>query len=369
MALTATSITLALNYVTLTEPVKRIMNSLPKVLPAELYTRTAKVIGNKYRRFVFRPSRASARRTPYGAPPKSVAQTGAGSEDIVMISSSELIDAGTEVLELFMEYANYTVQNMAEMELDRRASDFAVRQQNLRTNCIHSAVAFGKIFFDSEGELSLTDVSASGGYTYDYKVPSGNRAAAGVNFADPSANIVNWIVGMQQQYLFDTGFKSAIVVCGKNVSSYLANNVQFQTFLRYNRALSDQYIQSGIMPQNADVLGWKWIFAHEAYFVKDDGTVAGVFDPDQITILPDLTPQMYDLKEGSVPVPKNFMTLAQDGDFNTLVRDLLSNQVHGAVRFAYGTALPFPQINMVQADNFYPDFKNPNTMYFIDSTP
>lgn len=369
MAATATSISVALNYVTLTEPVTRIMNTLPKVLPDELYTRTVNVLSNKYRRFVFRPSRASARLSPYGAPPKAVKQTGAGFEDIVMIHSSELIDAGTEVLELFMEYADYRVQDMANMELDRRAADFAVRQQNLRTNAIHSGVAFGKIFFDADGELSLTDQSASGGYTIDYKVPSGNRQAAGVNFADPSANIVNWIVSMQQAYLYATGQRSVYAVCGRNVSSYLANNTSFQAFLKYNRPLSDQYIQSGIMPQGAEVLGWKWIFAQDAYFVKDDGTVAGFFDPDQITLLPDLGPQNYNLVQGSVPVPKQFMTLASDGDFTSVVRQLLSNPVHGAVRFAYGTALPFPQINIVQADTFYPDWKNPNTMYFIDTTP
>ena len=89
MALTNTAIQLALNYVTLTEPVTRIMNTLPRVLPNELYTRTSNVIGNKYRRVVFRPTRQAARMTPYGSPPRAVRQTGAGIEDIVMIHSSE----------------------------------------------------------------------------------------------------------------------------------------------------------------------------------------------------------------------------------------------------------------------------------------
>ena len=230
-------------------------------------------------------------------------------------------------------------------------------------------VAFGKIFFDSLGELAMTDQSASGGITVDYKVPSANRAAAGVNFADASANIVNWLTGFQQSYLYATGERPVYAICGKNVSSYLANNTQFQNFLKYNRPLSDQYIQSGLMPQGSEVLGFKWIFAQDAYFVNDAGTVTGVFDPDQITFLPEMGANNYVLQQGSIPVPKQFMTLASDGDFTSVVRQLLNNPVHGAVRFAYGTALPIPQINIVQADTFYPDMKNPNKMHFIDTTP
>lgn len=369
MALTVTAIQAALNYVTLTAPVTRIMADLPKVLPPELYNRTNNIIGNKFRRIVFRPNRASARMSPYGAPPKAVKQTGAGVEDVVMIHSAELADAGTEVLELFMEYADYRAQEMAQMELDRRAMDFAVRQQNLRTTAIHSMVAFGKIFFDADGAIAMTDQTGSGGQTVDYKVPSGNRAAAGVNFSDPSANIVNWLTSFGVDYLRATGEKPVLAVCGRNVSTYLANNTQFQTYLRYNRVLADQYISSGIMPMGADVLGYKWLFAHDAYFVDEAGSTSGIFDPDQITFLPDMSANNYVLQQGSIPVPKQFQTLASDGDFTTVVRQLLNNPVHGAVRYAYGTALPFPNITIVQADTFYPDMKNPNKMYFIDTTP
>jgi hypothetical protein len=286
-----------------------------------------------------------------------------------MIHSSEQIDAGTEVLEMFMEYADTRMQNMAEQELDRRAKDFAVRQENLRTTCIHQLVANGKIFFDANGDLHSADHSGSGGYTVDYKVPAGNIAAAGVDFSNAASLIVNWIVGFQRQYLMDTGRMPKYAIAGKNVAQYLANNTSFKEFLRYNRPVSDQYIETGLVPSGSNILGMTWIFAHQAYFERADGTVLSIFPDDQITFLPDLTPDIYDLKLGSVPVPKQFLSFMSGGDFNTVIRDMMNNPQYGAVRFAYGTALPFPQITIVQADTFFPDLMNPNTMYLIDTTP
>lgn len=369
MAVTSSSIQVALNWATLTEPVTRVMNTLPRPLPEVLYTRTKNVPGHKYRRLVFRPSRKSARQTPYGAPPRQVPQTGAGFEDVVMIHSAEEIDCGIEVLEMYMAYEGMGVQSMANQELDRRSTDFGVRQQNLRNTCIHMSIANGKIFFDANGDLASTDQVASGGYTVDYKVPAGNIAAAGVNFSDPAALVVNWLVGFQRDYIMATGRPLKYAICGKNIAQYLAANTQFKEYLKYNRPISDAYIQTGLIPATMEILGVTWIFAHTAFFERADGTAVQIMPDDQITFLPELGPDMYQLMQGSVPVPKQFHAFQQGGDFNSIIREMLDNQQFGAVQFAYGTALPFPQIRMVQVDTFFPDWKNPNCLFLIDTTP
>jgi hypothetical protein len=373
MAQVTTSAAASLSWVPLTEPVTRVLADLPKPLPDILYKEGPKIPGNRYRRAVFRPSRLAARMTPYGAPPRTTPQTGAGFEDLVMIHSAEQADAGPEILEFFHNYEDYRVQQMAEQELDRRARDFAIRQMNLRNTCIHMGLSYGKIFFDKNGELDDTDTSESGsnagGYTLDYKVPAGNITATGVDFSNAAADIVGWVVGFKQTYMQATGRRHKYFICGKNVSGYLAKNTGFKEYLRYNRPVSDEYIRSGLIPSGVTILDTTWIFAQDAFFVKSSGSIVTAFGDDKIVALPEIDSTVYDLKIGSVPIPKSFMSFQSGGDFNSVIRDMLSNQGYGAVQFAYGTALPFPQITMVQADTFLPDWKNPNVIYILDSTP
>lgn len=373
MAQVATSAAAALSWVPLTEPVTRILAGLPKVLPDALYKEGTRIIGNKFRRMVFRPGRFSARMTPYGAPPRAVPQTGAGYEDLVMISSAELASAGPEILDFFHNYDNYQYQNMAEMELERRANDFASRQMNLRTSVIHMGMSYGKVYFDKNGDLDSTDTSPTGtdlgGYTLDYKIPAANIVATGVDFSSAAADIPTWVMGFKQTYVQQTGRRHKYFICGKNVAGYLAKNTLMQQYLVRNNVANAAYLKTGIVTSGMDMLDTTWIFAHEAFFVKADGTIVTVFGDDKIVALPELDSTVYDLKVGSVPVPKAFTGFQQQGDFNSILRETMSNPAYGAFQFAYGTLVPFPEITMVQGDNFLPDWKNPNLTWILDTTP
>jgi len=350
-----------------------VLNDLPKTLPDIFYREGQRIPGNKYRRAVFRPSRLAARLTPYGAPPRTTPQTGAGYEDLIMIHSAEQADAGPEILEFFHNYDNYNAQVMGEAELERRAKDFGVRSMNLRSSCIHMGMSYGKIFFDVNGDLTDTDQSPSGantgGYTLDYKIPAGNITATGVDFSSAASDIPTWVLGFKQSYVQATGRKHRYFICGKNIPGYLAKNTLFQQYLVRNQPFNAEYIKAGLFPSGMTVLDTTWIFAHEAIFVKANGTIVTVFGDDKIVALPEIDNSIYELKLGSVPVPKAFSAFQQQGDFNSIIREMLSNQAYGAVQFAYGTALPFPQITMVQADTFLPDWKNPNCIYILDTTP
>ena len=369
----ATSAHAALSWVPLTEPVTRVLAELPTPLMPALYKEGTRIPGNRFRRAVFRPSRLAARMTPYGAPPRSTPQTGAGFEDLVMIHSAEQADAGPEILEFFHNYDDYRVNNMAEQELERRARDFATRQMNLRNTVIHMGLAYGKVFFDKDGELTDTDQSPTGadtgGYTLDYKVPAGNVTATGVDFSSAASDIVGWIAGFKQSYAQATGRRHKYFIAGKNVSGYLAKNTAFKEYLIRNQPINTEYIRSGYMPQGMTVLDTTWLFASDAFFVKQNGTVVTVFGDDKIVALPEIDSTVYDLKLGSVPVPTAFSGFQMNGDFNSILNATMKNQAYGAVQFAYGTLLPFPQITMVQADTFLPDWKNPNLIHILDTTP
>lgn len=364
-----TSINTALNWVALTEPVQKIMAALPNVLPDAFFSNTENVLGDSFRRMTFRPTRKTARAKPYGSPPTSVPQTGAGFEEVRLVHSIEQIEAGAELMKLLMQYDQYAPQKMANDELFRRAQDFAARAKNMRTTCVNMAVANGYIFFDSNGNIETTDQSGSGGWTVDYRVPGGNRAAAAVDFSSAAANVVNWIVGFQRDFFMATGRQVRHAICGKNVSQYLANNTQFQTYLRYQRSVSDQYIFTGILPGGMDLLGMKWTFAHQAFYEKDSGTITKIFDDDQITFLPEIDQSFYAMKQGSIPVPKAFNGFQMSATLDQIKDTILADPVYGATQYSYGLAVPVPQIYTVQVDTFLPDFKVANAMYFIDTTP
>lgn len=355
-----------LNYVPLTTPVQQIMTDLPKVLPSQFYTQTKEVLGNKFRRFLMRGTRQTAKQSIYGAPPKAVAQTGIARQDVIMLHTIEQMVAGEEIIALFHQYEDYKVQLSAEEELERRAMDFAHRADNLRTATIHSAIANGYIWFDANNEILPT---ASGAVTtIDYQIPAGNRVAATATWATASNDIPTMVLNfltsaMQNGY----GRKPAYAICGKNVAGYLSNNTNFQQYLARNPSYNDFYKNTGLVADG--VLGLKWVFAQDAYFERSDGTVPSQFPADQITFIPELTRDVYELKVGSFPVPKQFYWIGQNGDASQFVKECFNNPTYGAFRYAYGQALPVPQVWTVQGDTFYPDLPVPQSIWYYDTTP
>lgn len=356
-----------LNYVPLTEAVEQIRTELPRPLPQQFYTQTKQVLGNKFRRFLFRGTRRPALQAIYGSPPRQVPQTALARQDAVMIHSIEMIGAGSEVLDLMHRYNDYTVVLNAEEELDRRARDFAVRTENLRSVVIHSAVANGKVWFDANGEPLASSSGAN--LTVDYGVPAGNFVTASIDWSDPTQNIPAYVSTFLSQITREGyGHRPRYAICGANVQGYLAANNHFREYLARNESFNNYFINNNQIANG--VLGLEWVMAQDAYFEKSDGTLVTQFPADQITFVPDLTRNIYELKEGSQPVPKQFMTAAVSmGDFSDVLKEMLNNPVYGPFRYAYGQAIPIPQVWMVQGDNFLPDFPTPQALWFLDTKP
>lgn len=356
-----------LNYVPLTAAVTQIMTELPKPLPDMFYNQTRQVPGNKFRRFLHRGTRQVSRQAIYGSPPRQVPQISLARQDAVMIHSIEQIGAGEEVLALFHSLDSYNLMPMAKELLDERAKQFAVRSNNLRTAAIHSSVANGKIWFDPDGELLASSSGAD--LTIDFGIPNGNRVSAAATWATATNDIPTMVLNFLTYAMQNgDGRKPKYAICGKNVPGYLAKNTSFQQYLARTESFRNKYVNEGVVADG--VLGLTWIFAQDAYYEKWDGTLVSQFPDDQITFVPELTRDVYELKEGSQPVPKMFLTQnITDMDFNQVISMLFNNPVFGPFRYAYGEALPVPQIWMVQGDNFLPDFPTPRCVWFYDTTP
>lgn len=360
------AVTALLNYEVLTAPVNRIITELPRILPAALYDRTRNTYGNKFRRVVFRGTRQVSRINPYGAPPREVRQVGAGIEDVIMLHTIERITAGPEIMQLFHGYTNYGQQiNLAEQELDRRAVEFGKRVMNLRTTAIHCAIAFGKLWFDSDGNIQTSSSGAD--LEVDYRIPSGNIAASTVDWSSASSDIPTYVLGLNMSAVQATGRPLAYAIMGKNVPGYLAKNTSFQQYLARNPQYNQYYVNTGTVAPGT--LNLTWVNAQNVYFENSSGVITEIFPADQITFLPEITSDFYELKVGSYPVPKSFGWLGQNGDFNEAIRNILSNPVYGAFRYAYGQPFPVPEVVMVQGDTFIPDIMVPEAMFIIDTTP
>lgn len=365
MALDNVGVMALLNYVTMTDPIVKYRTDLPKVLPVELYSRTKQVLGQSFRRMVFRGSRKTARFQNYGSPPREAPQTGAGQQDAKVLHSIECVTAGPEVLELFRDHRSYNAESLAIQELDRRAIDFAIRSDNLRTSTIHVAIANGKIWADASGNLLPTSSGAD--LEVDYGLPAGNRITSSTSWANTAFDIPTYVTNFLTDAMYTTGRKPRIAVCGKNIQGYLSNNVAFQQYLARNPEYNAYYVNNAQIKDGT--LNIRWVMAQDAYFEDANGTMQAIFPADQITWLPDLTSEFYEIVEGSMPVPKEFGFLGNGADWSTAVKALLSNPVHGMFRYAWGQAHPIPQIHIVQGDSFLPDIKIPEAMWIMDTTP
>ncbi len=356
-----------LNFVPLTEAVTQVMTELPKPLPPVFYNQKKQVLGNKFRRFLFRGTRQTARTQIYGSPPRAVPQTALARQDAVMIHSIEMISAGNEILELMHRYNDYTVVMNAEEELDRRGRDFGVRSENLRSTAIHSGLAFGKIWFDVNGEIQMSSSGAD--VTIDYGIPNANFVTSSIDWSDPTANITGYLSG----FITDStrngyGRKPKYAICGRNIVGYLSRNTSFTNYLARNQNFRDQFVNNNTIADG--VMDLIWIQAQDAYFERSDGTLVGIFPDDQITFFPEPTRDVYELKEGSQPVPRQFMTASTAvEDFGSLIGQLMSNPVYGIFRYGYGVAIPVPQVSLVQGDNFLPDFPTPQAIWILDTKP
>jgi hypothetical protein len=356
-----------LNYLPLTEAVNQVMAELPKPLPDQFYTQTRQIPGDAFRRFLFTPTRQTSRRARRGAPPKRVDQTTVKVQDAKAIHSIEEIEFGPDVYKLFHGYTSYEpVVFGARDEMRRKSLDFARRQLNLRTAAIHSVMSLGYIYFDVNDEILPTSSGAV--ETIDFLIPAANRRTAAATWANAATNIPKLIEDeMNYMRINSGGFTPKYALYGPNVLGYLAANTSFQQYLARNSMFRDTYIKSNTIAEG--VLDLTWVPMAGAYFERSDGTLPQQFPADQITFVPELTRDIYELKEGSQPVPKEYTWGEAVIDPVAAFNAMLDNPVYGVFRYSVGRVYPVPEVICVQGDNFLPDLPNPQAVWLYDTVP
>lgn len=352
------------SYVPLTEMVTRVMGGIPKVLPEAFYSGTRDIPGDRFRRTTFRGTRQLAKVSRYGAPPRNTQRVAHGMQDLVMLHSIEQVQVSSELLQLIRKWDTYEAQQMARDLLKQDAEEFGRRGENLRTAAIQASLAFGKLWFDTSGNLQLT--SASADLEIDYRVPTTNTAQVNPgsgdiiteSWDDPEANIPTMVLNLKSRAVQLTGYPMKYAFMGKNVPGYLATNLSFQKYLSRNPAANQKYIDTGTVPDGT--LGLTWVPVQDAFFADSSDAITEIFPADQVTFYPEINRTTYELAQGGYPVPKNFAVAAS---LEGIVEQM--EYVYGPFKYAY--MMPgHMQINMAQGDTFLPDHKIPESIFLVD---
>ena len=352
------------SYVPLTEMVTRVMGGIPKVLPEPFHSLTRDVPGDRFRRTVFRGTRQLARVSKYGSPPRNRERVGRGTEDRVMLHTIEQMQASHELLLLIRKWDDYVAQQMARDLIQQDSQEFARLTENLRVAAITASLAYGKLWFDSEGNLQVSSSGAD--LELDYGVPSThlNQVNLGSgdiftdSWDDPTTDIPTQVLNLKTAARQINGYELKFAFYTKNVAGYLARNESFQRYLSRNPQRNQQYVNTGQIPDG--VLDLTWIPVQDAFYDTIAGTTTQLFPADQVTFYPEINRQTYELIQGGYPVPKKFAVAA---DIEGIVSQI--DYVFGPFRYAY--MMPgHMQINMAQGDTFLPDHKIPESMFLVD---
>ena len=360
-----------LGYVPLTKAIETVKAGVPKLLPDSFYKRDPqfRLLGDRTRRIETQGTRKNARLVPYGAPSRQVTALPLDGRDIRLLHTEETISFSWELFMQIREFESYTVMMKLAEEARRQIKNIADRQVNLESSLVHSMLANGKLWFNSDGEMLA---SASGAdLTIDYGVPANNTGQLNgiidASWAIKTTNIPLHLKKIRQRARFTTGYPLKYALYGQNVMGYMLQNTFLQSYLVSlgGQSLANQFLSTGELPSG--FMGFEWISMNEAFFdTETAGTSTAIWDDDAITFAPDVNDtNTYGIYEGSYPVLTKFdLTGDAMGQFSNY------EQKYGAYGYGYPSFPPQPLgLFGVVGDTFLPALMTPAAYFFADTTP
>lgn len=359
-----------LGYVPLTKAIETVKAGVPRLLPRAFYARNPqfRLLGDKTRRVETQGTRKNARLVPYGAPSRQVTALPLDGRDIRLLHTEETISFSWELFMQIREFESYTLMMKLAEEARRQIKNIADRQVNLETSLVHSMLANGKLWFNSDGEMQPT--SASPDLTIDYGVPANNQnqinGVIDASWALATTNIPLHLKKIRQKARFTSGYPLKYALYGQNVMSYMLQNTFLQSYLVSlgGQSLANQFLSTGELPSG--FMGFEWISMNEAFYDTEGGTTTAIWDDDAITFTPDpADTNCYGIYEGSYPVLTKFdLTGDAMGQFGNY------EQKYGAYGYGYPSFPPAP-LGLFGAvgDTSLPALMNPPAFFFVDTTP
>ena len=373
----ATSIQQVLNPFILTGMITEQAGGVPKFCPdlPELDTKTVKASYDILRYLMVKDTRQSAPQRPYGSPASQAAQQAIRDKQVTIPSfGPEFIQFTMSDLRNLMGYNGPAMMEKGSDEITRQSKQFAIRYGNARQ--VAKAQLFanaGKIYWDSHGNFSTTDLSASGGVTMDSLVPSGNKTTCGdaafgtANLAgttstgywtDPNTPILYQIAGLKRQALKTSGLPIKIMMYGIGIPTLLKQNVYVKAMSDYQSVMANKFALGEIPDKFLGID--KWVPAGEWFYEDSAGTNQSLIGDNFLAAMPDFSAaDWYAMGLGQTDVPKRFSLTAMS------VEELLGDirTVEGLYQYAVPLHNPL-RLQMFMGDCAAPLFTNPNAPFF-----
>jgi hypothetical protein len=352
-----------LGYVSLTGVITEVKKGIPDNLPPAFHRVGQRVIGDSGRYTVVRGTRKVARQAMYGSPARNRELRGLKVKDVKLIHSFESITINPLHLQALRNYDNYDVQALGVQELDRQTAEFRALFDNHRLAAVYSMLSLGHIYYDNEGNLLPSSSGAA--IDVDFELSANNQNQLNgiitASWALANTNIPAQIIALRQRAAQLTGYPLKYAFYGANVPTYLTQNSYVLDYLSRNPVMGAKFLETAEIPDG--LFGLTWVPVYTSYFEDADGTLRSFFNADSITFTPDITPEVYELLEGSYMVPTTFDAAAN------LVSALNSlKTVWGMGSYAV------PEHNPLSAtqfafDTFLPTWRVPDAIFVADTTP
>jgi hypothetical protein len=338
------------------------------ILPAMVLNPTKKLTGNTGTYRKVEATREVAQAVHYGAASKGVKFKGVSEVPVKLIHSFEHFDHDPNTVAQLLS-TDESVQLLGAEEVGRKVAYFGTRFTNLRLAAWYSALAFGKIWLDGEGNLLSSSSGAA--ITIDYGIPSGNQnqlnwdgngAIIAASWANASTDIALHIRKIQIAAAVQTGYPIVNAFYGKNIPSYLANNTTMKEYLKMN-PVSNDAVRNGQVPNGFCKLNW--IDASTAFFTDATGATKFFLGDDTVIFTPAFEDVgWWGFLEGSYAIPTNIGNVQADA------MAALNSLKTTSGMFSYATVSHDPTgIRQYGGDTFLPTINVPMSIYIADVTP
>lgn len=353
-----------LGHVYLGGLVRGVQTGIPNVLPPAFFNVTEKTYGDATRYTRVTGTRQTARRTERNAPSRKRTLLPVGEFDVKMPTVKENISLDVDTYQRLRSYTAYEFDR-GRMEVERQASEFRALFDNHRVAMVCSALANGKVWYDTDGNLLPTSSGAA--VTIDFGVAATHQGSLNsiiaASWATPTTDISLHIRNLKLAAIKETGYRIKYCMYGKNVPTYLAANNYFKDWLIRNPVANQGWLDTGgsEIPQGFQNL--TWIPVWESFYEDANGTNQELFGADAIIFFPEIDSTWWEFREGSYPNPTAFGPM---GNLPGCVNSF--EQVYGMSSYAKPQDDP-PTATLVGVDVCLGIIKNPSVIWQGDATP
>lgn len=333
------------------------------ILPSPFLKLITPTVGDTAKWTVSPNSRRAAASVNYGSPARTDTKSGIATRHAKCIHAFNNILHDVNTLTMLRQFDNPMVQTRGQQLIDAQTVTFRQKLNNLRVSSVYSAMRYGAIYLDGDGELLPSSSGAV--QTIDLAVPANNKnqcnGAITASWATATTDIAGNIATIQSNARKISGLPIRHAFYGKAIPSYIAANNVYKELMKADVQLASA-LRAGTIPTGFGNSQIQWHPIYDAFFEDSAGTNQSWFPDDYVVFTPEPSLDWYTMVEGTYEVPTNLGGVAADaagavGSFATK---------QGMFSYAKITDNP-SGIQHFMGDTFLPVFKVPSAIFIADT--